>query len=345
MSKNRDNDMQVTFSGAATRANTVAVEVLTVSLDSLQKLVHLLALHHEDDDAYAGTYIPAEIRRRYSIVCRLPKPGSYTIPLALGPMTLQEHSPNSAPEILGHLNGVLRAVHSQNESELERMLPAPRIRAAATRALHNMVPDPRSGARIRVDTPSGREIFTPNRTTRRFLKSFSASGEQHDIENSVAGDLKEIDFQQQRICLQHPPTGRQLTCPYPRELESTLIDCRRTLVQVIGEVATGPGDVPKRIRSVDTICPVDFSPIELTGFTTGGCWVRAKQPLTFEPAMDDAYQHFVLREAPCYGHAMSPLQGGLSPPSRLRTYARRLPGTRWTAPPLTEDLITATHRI
>lgn len=304
MRKKRDSDLQVTFFGPATRAHTVPAEVLAASLDSLQKLVHLLALCREKDNTHVGTYIPADIRDRYPIVCRVPESGSYTVPISLGPAS-QSHLSDFAPELLHNLSGLLQAVQNQDEPELERMFPAPRTRAAATRALYNMVPAPRSGARLRVNSRSNREIFAPDPSTRRFLKSFHASREHDEIENSLAGHLKEIDFQQQRIRLQHPPTGRQLTCPYPRELEASLVDSRRALVQVLGEVIIGPGRVPKRIRSADTIHPVDLSPIELSGFTTRGRRIRAKRPITFEPAMDDTYQYFVLRQAPFGIHLLS----------------------------------------
>ena len=130
------------------------------------------------------------------------------------------------------------------------------------------------------------------------VEVLTGSPADNEVGRSVAGRLKEIDFDKRRIRLEHPPTGRQLTCSYPRQLEHTLVDWRRNLIQVLGEVTTGPDDIPKRIRSVDDIHLVDLSPIELREFITQGRRVRAREPIVFEPAMDDAYQHYVVRDGP-----------------------------------------------
>ena len=295
---NRDDDeLQVRFEGPATRGHSVPVEVLTASLESLQKLVHLLALRrHEEPGTDGGASVPAEIRRRYALICRLPKAGSYAVPITLGDDTGSQST--SMPGLSGDLQHLFRAVQNQDESDLERLFPAPRTRAAANRALSDMVPKPRSGVRLVVQSKSGRDIFVPDSETGRFLKSLTASRADNEVGLSVAGLLKEIDFDKQRIRLEHPPTGRQLTCAYPRQLERMLVDSRRNLIQVLGEVTTGPEDIPKRIRSVDDIHLVDLSPIELREFVTQGRRVRAREPIVFTPAMDDAYQHYVLRDGP-----------------------------------------------
>lgn len=294
---NRDDDeLQVKFEGPATSGHSVTVEVLTASLESLQKLVHFLALRRHEEPGTDGVSIPAEIRRRYSLICRLPKAGSYNVPITLSGGRGSQS--DYVPDLSGDLQRLFRAVQNQDESDLERLFPARRTRAAANRALSEMVPKPRSGVRLVVQSNSGRDIFVPDSETGRFLKSLTASRADNEVGVSIAGLLKEIDFDKQRIRLEHPPTGRQLTCPYPRQLERMLVDSRRDLIQVLGEVTTGPEDIPKRIRSVDDIHLVDLSPIELREFITQGRQVRARKPIVFQPAMDDAYQHYVVRDGP-----------------------------------------------
>ena len=297
VSNRDDGELQVKFKGPATRGHSVPVEVLTASLESLQKVVHLLARRrHDEPGTDSGASVPAEIRHRYSLICRLPTAGSYTVPITLSD-SLGSQS-DYMPDLSGDLQHLFRAVQNQDESDLEWLFPAPRTRAAVSRALYDMVPKPRSGARLIVQSHSGRDIFVPDSKTGRFLKSLTGSPADHEVGRSVAGHLKEIDFDKRRIRLEHPPTGRQLTCSYPRQLEHMLVDWRRNLIQVLGEVTTGPDDIPKRIRSVDDIHLVDLSPIELREFITQGRRVRAREPIVFEPAMDDAYQHYVVRDGP-----------------------------------------------
>ena len=304
MPKSNDGEMQVKFYGAATRGNCVPVDILSTSLASLQKVIHFLAFRHEGAEEASGASVPAVIRQRYSLVCRLPESGSYTVPVTIGETP---HAPGSdvPPDVLADLQRLFRAVQNHDELELEEMFPAARIRAGVTRALCNLVPKPLSGTQIAVQSRSGRDLFVPDAGTGRFLKSPTGSRTGNDIERSVAGHLTEIDFDHHRIRLQHPPTGRELSCLYPSQLEAMLVGWRRDLIQVVGEVTIGPEDVPQRIRSVDNIHLVDLSPIELTEFVTRGRRVRARRPIAFEPAMDDAYQHFMFREAPFGIHLLS----------------------------------------
>lgn len=300
MTTNDDSEMQVRFYGAATDGNSVPVDILTTSLGSLQKLVHLLAAGLAGPDEKGGATVPAAIKRRYALLCRLPESGSYTVPVAISG-TADAPGVDIGPQ----LHRLLGAVHSRAGAELEQMFPQPQIFAGVQRALCSLVPKQDSGIRMAVQTRSGRDICAPDAETVRFLKSLAASRVQNDIERSLMGHLKEIDFDQHRIRLQHPPSGRELGCEYPLQLEEWLVAGRRDLIQVIGEITIGSDGVPKRVRSVETIHRVDRSPIELTEFTTGVRRVRARRPIAFEPTIDDAYQHYLLRDAPFGIHLMS----------------------------------------
>lgn len=298
----KTDDMQVRFDGPRTRADTVAVDVLTASLEALQKLVHLLALRQEGDEPAQGSHTPEERRRRYSLVCRLPERGSYTIPLAIGE---EDYETDPAANVHADLRRLFLAVQRNDERDVESLFPSPRTRAAVARTLKNMLPKSSSGIRLSIQSRSGKDLLVQGETTSRFLGSLAATRAENEIERSLVGHLKEIDFDKRRIKLQHPPTGRQLSCTYPRQIERELVDWGRDLVQVVGEVTVGTDDVPKRIRNVDAVHRVDLSPIELTGFLAGGRRVRARRAVTFKPELDDAYQGFVLHDAPFGVHLMS----------------------------------------
>ena len=294
-----ESEMQVRFSGAATDGNSVPVDILTTSLGSLQKLVHLLAAGLTGFDEMGGATVPAAFKRRYALVCRLPESGSYTVPVAIS-----ETADALGADIAHRLHRLLGAVRSRAGAELEQMFPQPQILAGVQRTLCSLVPKPHSGVRMAVQTRSGRDIFVPDAETVRFLRRLTASRAPTDIGRSLMGHLKEIDFDQHRFRFQHPPTGRELGCAYPHELEEVLVERRRDLIQVIGEIPIGADDVPKRVRSVEAIHRVDKSPIELTEFIAGGRRVWARRPIAFEPAIDDAYQHYLLRDAPFGIHLM-----------------------------------------
>ena len=295
----KTEDMQVKFDG---RADTVPVDTLTASLEALQKLIHLLAFRHGTDKLTERSHVSDEMRRRYSLICGLPEPGSYTIPLAIGE---EDHEMDLAADVHSDLRRLFLAVQQHDEPDLESLFPSPRTRAAVARTLSNVLPKASSRTRLSIQSRSGTTIFIQSELTSRFLGSLAATRAQNEIERSLVGHLKEIDFDKRRIKLQHPPTGCQLTCTYPRQLERELVEWGRNLVQVVGEVTVGADDVPKRIRSVDTIYRIDLSPIELTEVSTGGRRVRARRSVTFKPELDEAYQGFVLHDAPFGVHLMS----------------------------------------
>ena len=300
------DDLQITFHGAATHGNSVPVDVLATSLRSLQDVIHVLAASHhavEHGSSADTASVSTDIRRRYAVTCHLPAPGSYAVPLTIAgaqaaPLEGDEH------HVLDDLQTLFRAAQERNEADLDRLFPVRAHRVAAARALNKMVPAAKSGTQLTIKSSSGHEVFAPNRGTGRFLKSITASSAA-ETEQSVIGYLNEIDFQKQRIRLHHPPSGCELRCPYPPEAEPTLVDCRRGLIQVVGDILLRPDGTPRRIGQVDSILPADISPIELAQFVSGTEKVRAKRPITFQPNIHEGYKHFVLREAPFGIHLLS----------------------------------------
>ena len=305
MPEHHHNDLQITFHGAATRGNSVPVDVLATSLRSLQDIIHLLAagrhaVEHGSADAEAKS---ADIRRRYAVTCHLPEPGSYAVPVTIAgaqPASLEgdEH------QVLDNLRTLFRTAQEQSGAGFDRLFPARADRVAAARALEKMVPAAKSDTQLTIESSPGQRVFAPNRDTSRFLKSIK-TGPSVETEESVVGHLNEIDFQKQRVRLRHPPSGRELSCPYQPRVEPTLVDCRRELIQVVGEILLRPDGAPRQIRQVDTILPVDMSPIEVATFVSGTENVRAKRPITFQPTIHEGYKHFVLREAPFGIHLLS----------------------------------------
>ena len=140
--------------------------------------------------------------------------------------------------------------------------------------------------------------------SRRFLKSLTTRPTAA-TEKGVVGHLNEIDFEKRRIRLRHPPSGRELSCPYEAQMERMLVGCRGELIQVVGEIVLDSDEAPRRIRRLDFISRVDTSPIELAAFTSGKARVRARRPIAFQPTIHEGYKHFVLRDAPLGIHLLS----------------------------------------
>ncbi len=303
MPKRYDSDLQISFHHDAAPGDSVPADILATTLQSLQSVVRLLGASHGGAGSSGAGSTTAASDARYAITCHLPVPGSYAVPVTIaGPQNTA--MADGGLDVLGDLRALLRATQDQRDEDLGKLFPAPAARAAAARAVLKMVPGPRSGTRLMIEYSSGERIFAPDPGTRRFLKSLAVrpAGE---AERSVVGHLNKIDFQKQRIRLRHPPSRRDLSCSYPPRAEPMLVDCRRDLIQVVGEITLDLDEVPKGIRRVDSINRVDVSPIRLSGFKSGTKRVRAKHPMVFQPIIHNAYKHFALRDPPFGIHLLS----------------------------------------
>lgn len=121
-------------------AHTVPAIALAQSLDSLQRLIHLLAMRREGRIPNRRIRPSTEIQERYRLVCELPKPGSY-----LTPVRIEGHGllgPTEIPVVIDELTNVLTAVGKASEADLEVSISDETWRRFALEALERLVPPP-----------------------------------------------------------------------------------------------------------------------------------------------------------------------------------------------------------
>ena len=304
-----NRELQLKFGGKATEGNVVPVVVLAKSLQSLQRAVHILGMCHEGKEVRRRVRVPAEIEKRYRILCRLPEEGSYIAPLIIED-TSQNLTESAAGAVTGGFHDLLSGIEAQDSSLICSVLPDPNYRTLFFEALLNMTPPTKSGIDIALQSRTGDDLYVPNKDA-SFLKNIIKGHIDVDKDTfadtlyrivrietaTITGRLIGIDFDSRCLRLFYHPTKRELQCHYRPEVEEMLLINARELIQVVGRTEIDVNGDPKRIHEVEKIIEVDLSNIEIDSFEVGGKRIIAKQPVTFKPMLDNTYQHFTLQDS------------------------------------------------
>ena len=293
----RDRNLQFRFGGRATDTDVISVAVLTQSLQSLQRIVHLLGMRREGREIRQRARPSDEIEKRYPVLCQLPKQGSYVAPVIIGDTSPDLFGADAAEAVAGDLHVLLSAITDQDDNRMREMLPDPSYRMAVLEAFRKMIPPKRSGVEVALQSSAGEDLFVPRRAA-KFLDHLVERHAGDVTVTAVIGRLIGIDFDRRRLRLHYPPTRRELQCFYQAEIEDMLVENARDFIQVVGQVVIDADGEPERINDVEKIIEIDLSVIEVDGFESGDNTVAARQPVRFQPVLDDTNQYYILQNAP-----------------------------------------------
>ena len=297
MSQRQDRELQLKFWSKTTERNVVSVAVLTQSLQSLQRAVHLLGMHHEGKEVRQRARLSDEIKKRYVVLCQLPEEGSYTVPVMIGDTSQSLFAPVAVEAVTGNFHDLLSAIADKDGVRIRAVLPDHSYRISILRALRKMEPPKRSGVELALQSRSGDDLLVPTKVA-KFVDDVIVGHTADATVTTITGRLIGIDFDRNRLRLHYPPTSRELQCFYQPEVEHMLLDNPREFIQVVGQVVLDAEREPERIIEVEKIIEVDLSVIAVDGFDVGDKRVVAKQPVTFQPVLDETSQCYVLQDAP-----------------------------------------------
>ncbi len=297
MPQRQDRGLQLKFGGKTTEGNFVSVTVLTQSLQSLQRAVHLLGMLHEGREIRQRARPSAEIEKRYAVLCQLPEEGSYIEPVVIGDTSQRLFDLAAVEAVTERFHDLLSAIADEDGERIRTVLPHPGYRTSILEALRKMAPPKRSGVEVTLQSRSGYDLFVPTKFA-KFMDNLSAAPTVDATVTTITGRLIGIDFSSNRLRLHYPPTCQELQCFYHREVEDMLLDKPREFIQVVGQVVLNAEREPVRINEVEKIIEVDLSVIEIDGFDVDDKRVVAKQPVSFQPVLDETSQYYELQDAP-----------------------------------------------
>jgi hypothetical protein len=120
--------------------------------------------------------------------------------------------------------------------------------------------------------------------------------EAHREIQTVTGRLHGIDFVKHKLTMFHAPTHRALECFYEEDVEAMLLDNRRDLIQVTGQVHMDDNNQPREIVAVDQIWDLDLSPFSLSDVDVHEFHLHARRIVELVPILSEDEQLL------CMGH-------------------------------------------
>jgi hypothetical protein len=269
--------------------HAVPASVLANILQRAQHAFELIGVQLEGREIKSRARIPAAISDRFQLVCELPKPGSYVLPVTVGGTSgLFDHE--QAQKALETFQDLTAAVSEHNVARVHHALPGASIRRRVLESIRNMAPSAEARWTLTLCDAKGQAFAALNNDAARFVDETLVPVEQREAARVVTGELKSIDFAEHKVTIIYPPTSKELACIYQEDIEDLLYDSRRDLIQVTGRVVLDDNGEPKQIINVTDIRDLDLSPFVLDSVQFGGLTLNVSPALALEPKLDDTKQ-------------------------------------------------------
>lgn len=273
--------------GGLENGDTVPAGVLAQILNNAQRAFELIGVHVEGGTVRERARISAATRSRFQLVCRLPKQGCYAVPVELGGKDLLAEHVTAAMDIFRKM---VEGISQRDTARIKEALPDYGLRYRVLEAIRGM--SPRAGDKWSLklwdaaDFEFG-ELDTESDTT---IRDAIVPIEEREASQVVTGVLTNINFTDRIVTIIYPPTKRLMDCVYDEAVEELLIENRRGLIQVTGQVVLDDAGVPKKIIDVNDIRELDLSALVIDSVKAGNLVLKASKGITLEPETDETQQ-------------------------------------------------------
>jgi hypothetical protein len=295
MSKSSNTDSaDLKITGHEVADHTIPIDILVRVLSGLQQTVYLLAASREEHAVKRRFRPDAGFRLQHKLRCGQSKESSYLLPLALPEPAAHLFSPllsesQKSASILEDLHELLQGVASASERKLNDVFPDSMFRERALRQIRSFLPRRGQSWALEFSVPSMPSMARLDWKAVATIDTWfqRQSGE---AQMTITGRLVRIDFDKKTLFLNYAPSHREIECVYTDDLEETLFEERRNLIQVTGTFTVDSQGVPEKIRKVLKIEELDLSPIEMFTVEYAGRKLSIDPPLQVVPALDESEQ-------------------------------------------------------
>ena len=199
--------------------------------------------------------------------------------------------------LLGKIEALLSAIQNETPDTLFAPFPDGKVRNRALREVRKLLPKPGEGWKFGFQQGDSPEVLLTSDSAIAVIDRELTQDTPEDTVMTVTGELIRIDFDKRTVVLRYPPTRKEIECVYVEELEETMIENRRALIQATGQFTLDDEGNPTQLTDVTQLEPVDLSPITLKVVHSHGRDFRFRQPLTLKPSLDEESQQLYVVEA------------------------------------------------
>lgn len=276
----------------------VPADVLARSLAGMQQLVYLIGTAQEQRTIGIRFRLTQEIQQRYSISCRIPQPGSYVMPISLGSSSVDSSLFTNYAQLLSKIEKLFSAIYLGNSELLLDVFPDGKLRNRALREVRKLLPKPGEGWKFGFQQGNNAEILLAPDSAIATIDRELTQNSPEDTVMTVTGELIRIDFDKRTVVLRYPPTRTEIECVYVDELEETMIENRRELIQATGQFTLDDEGNPAKLTNVTQLEPVDLSPISLKTVYWQEREFRFTRSLILQPKLDEESSQLYVVENP-----------------------------------------------
>ena len=272
---------RIHFDGHPADAHVLPAPVLVDAITQIQRVVYLLAKMHRREPLGRRVTFSRTLREQFALLCRLPEPGSYTVPFVIGQ---EDASLLPLPDIddVSRLFGaVTQAVGEGGSGPIRELVPDDRYLGLLADAYQAAQPSARSGVSLSIEDHQCRRILDGRRAAQALYEMRDVPLPQSRVfRDTISGLLVGMNFHKRNVRLMRSD-GKFVTVSYDQDAERPLIDRRRDWIQVSGDVVYDIDDQPVSVKHAHGFVALDEDPIELREMSLHNVAYRADPPLRF----------------------------------------------------------------
>ena len=293
---NQGQKMTIQFTGRIAEKHRVPAAVLNQVLSGLQRAIHLLAMQQEEVEVRQKDRVTGKLEDKYVLLCEAPVPGSLLLPVILGDPQSDLFAAADIKEVSTHLENFFQAVENQDKAEIRRIMPDKGRRKRLMESFSKMIPKGSTG--IQVQMGWNGKPFMHSQRLAPALRDLSLPVDPAEELQTVTGRLVRIDFEDRKVTIFYPPTGRVLECIYEESVEEMLLDRPRELIQVTGVIRLDERGMPYKIIDVEEIHELVLSRFhrEIVEIPESESILVFDPPLVLEPELVEDDQLICLRD-------------------------------------------------
>ena len=284
---NVQDTASITIEGIGVEDHWISSDLLSRVVSGFQNVVWVLGFSSEDLSYGERFRLNKDLKKKYTILWGPSAPGSYVQSLRFP----------SDSQVGAKASEVLEAIASGNLEELKKNIPDSRLRNKLYQTLPQFLPQAGEGWVIKYHSFSHTATLDvkASQTVQTWRSEF-LSQRPSDEFLTIKGDLLRIDFEAKSVEVRYPPTKRPLKCYYLPEIEDSIVESRKDLIEVTGKFELDRDGFPDRLAEVSSIRSVDLSDMILPILEQEERKLEARKTLIFNVKLDEETKQFYLIE-------------------------------------------------
>jgi hypothetical protein len=243
-------------------SHALPAQNLVQALEGLQRTIHLVAMMKEGREVKTRARVTRDIEERFQLHCETPTAGSFYQPTFIAEKGERLFSLDDTREVAQITRNLLISIAKGDEQVFKQTVVDSAFRAPIIASLGKMFGGQGAHYRLSVEDKAGNVIVESGSATDALerLRQSRLSPGTHSI---VTGYFNKVDFKERKLSLLIPSTGRLISCLYEDDIEPTLLENARDLIQVVGTIELDEDGNPHRITDVQEVHPVNTDAIDI----------------------------------------------------------------------------------